>query len=73
MKDYQGYMIESSNLKEVNMILSQARKRVMEAQKEEFHRLLAEEITTIVDAVSYTHLDVYKRQDWRSCCRAEYG
>lgn len=52
MKDYQGYMIESSNLKEVNMILSQARKRVMEAQKEEFHRLLAEEITTIVDDIA---------------------
>lgn len=49
MDNLQGYKIQSADICKVNAVLHLARKRVMEAQKEEFHRLLSEEITEIVD------------------------
>lgn len=61
MDNFQGYRIQETSVAKVNQILMSARQRVMAAQKEEFHRLFAREITTMADDITLKVIEAADR------------
>lgn len=52
MEQFQGYKIPRTNIRQVERVLQKAQSNVRQACIEEFHRLLAEEVTNLVDRIA---------------------
>ena len=52
MIEIRGYKIKGASLIRLEVVLKEARQAILEATKEEYHRMLAEEVADIVDDVA---------------------
>lgn len=52
MREFHGYRIKSTNITEVERTLRAAKMNLAEAAKEEYHRMLSEEVAELVDDVT---------------------